>query len=133
MKQLILASLLIAIAGCGTVSKSERGELNQAAATFEYGEEPTPAAIEAAIRERMVTYLKDPASAQYQLGKPTKGWMKGNPLAGGKVAYGWQVKALINSKNSYGGYTGFQEYLFLIHAGKVIDAARGFDGHWLPL
>jgi len=108
-----------------TTIVAERERLNQAAASFDCGREPTQSEIEAAVSQRMVEYLKDPGSAQYQVQEaPRKGWMKVDPKIGADAEFGWDVTVLINAKNSYGGYIGFQKFRFLIRDGAVVRGIR---------
>jgi hypothetical protein len=62
--------------------------------------------------------LKDPVSAQYRFSEPRKGLLK--PWSGGKF-YGYLVLTAINAKNSYGGYTGFKNAMFVIRNGQVVQ------------
>ncbi|WP_322071001.1 hypothetical protein [Paraburkholderia bannensis] len=70
--------------------------------------------------------LKDPDSARYQyLGMPVRAWG-----GHGSGKFGYAVCALINAKNSYGGYVGARPNYFLIRDGRVVRAIEG-DGQFV--
>lgn len=78
--------------------------------------EPAGAKLAAADAEQLIraelhSYLKDPESAQLRL---TRGPVLTRVDAGEGAYSGWLVCADVNAKNSYGGYIGFERYLFVI-------------------
>jgi hypothetical protein len=66
----------------------------------------------------MDDHLKDPGSAQYEIGVPTKGKVFRGLLNGGDI-YGWVVDAKINAKNAFGGYTGKKLYRFVFRDSEI--------------
>lgn len=91
----------------------------------DYG--PRPDNFEELVKAWAEQNLKDPDSARYnRISKPRKEFMVANL----KPFFGWSVCADINSKNSYGGYTGAQTHWFLIRDGKIerAQSAVGFPG-----
>jgi hypothetical protein len=69
------------------------------------------------IHRYNMTILKDPGSAQYE------GWR--GPRTGymsviGDTTYGYNVCVLINAKNGFGAYTGFEPAGYLIRNGQVL-------------
>ncbi|WP_310614113.1 hypothetical protein [Limnohabitans sp.] len=116
MKKLISALAIASLAGCATPPTRE--EISQA----DYGTPMTPAQCQATAEAFIKSTLKDPSSAQFiSKGPCFAGWTKASPILGGQVNYGYQQEGAVNSKNSYGGYAGFQQYTAIIKNGVVID------------
>jgi hypothetical protein len=75
---------------------------------FDYGPEPT-IDTSAPIVSHMEGVLKDPESARYRnFTEPQEYWIK---TADGDYWTGHAVYFQVNAKNSYGGYTGWTQYL----------------------
>ena len=71
-----------------------------------------PSNIDQKIINHFETVLKDPSRAKYRIGTPFKAYQNVGLVGGGGIAWaGYTVNVNINSKNSYGGYTGFTPYL----------------------
>ena len=70
----------------------------------------------------MASMLKDPDSAKYQFKEPYKAYVTHYPdqLFPDKTEYGWIIRVGVNAKNSFGGYTGYQLYRFLVRDEKLI-------------
>jgi hypothetical protein len=100
--------------GCATPPTRE--ELQMA----DYG--PAPADYQATIKTFMERVLKDPESARYDFRKTPVQGFSGNPRE-----YGWVTCVGINAKNSFGGYTGVQQYFFLIRYDSIVRTIAG-DG-----
>jgi len=66
-------------------------------------------------------YLKDPESTKIEWGEFKKGWMREAPIFGCKLRFGYILKANINSKNSFGGYTGYKPYQFFFFNGSIVS------------
>lgn len=84
---------------------------------------PYPANYDQIIHTELDNLLKDPGSAQVKISRPPR---KGTRLVNGatfwrpaETAEIYFVCYQINSKNSYGGYVGFHQYLFGITNGTV--------------
>ncbi len=78
-----------------------------------------------------MTYrLKDADSAKYQWGTVDRGFVKDAPIIGGHIYTGYVLHALVNAKNSYGGYSGFEEYTFLFRDGQI---ARAYHQSGIPI
>jgi PDZ domain len=85
----------------------------------DYGSYPND--YENIIKNYMQDILKDPESARYTfLDSPKTGW-------NGKTGFGYFTCAYVNSKNSYGGYSGKRLAYFMIQNGKVTDSVYGKD------
>jgi hypothetical protein len=68
----------------------------------------------------LTLHLKDSESARYQWGVIQRGYTKDPLISGGAVNYGYLLPVLVNAKNSYGGYTGFEQWGFLFHNGSLL-------------
>lgn len=120
----LIALSVIALSGCATPSTPQL-------ATAEFG--APPADVERAAKDYFATRLKDPMSAQYTIGKTYK---MGCSTLDGRPWSGWVADIGVNSKNSYGGYTGMQtvrlffkgdevfRYSSLSSMERMLDACR---------
>ena len=66
--------------------------------------------------------LKDPESGKVQIGDIRRGWLSvpDKPGTSAQLMYGWFVDVQVNARNSFGGYTGFQTWLFMFRDGQVV-------------
>ncbi len=64
-----------------------------------------PASYEEVIRGRLATTLKDPYSAQVEIGRPSLGQCQRGIYG---TFHGWVVPVTVNAKNGFGAYTGYQ-------------------------
>ncbi|WP_395406253.1 hypothetical protein ACHMW6_06160 [Pseudoduganella sp. UC29_106] len=109
-----VAVLIVAISGCASPPTT------QELALADYG--PAPKNYKVTVTAHMQMLLKDPDSARYGFYiEPVKGY------AGRQRVFGWATCVMINAKNSFGGYTGAQQYFFLIRNDKIVfyDATDG--------
>jgi hypothetical protein len=114
MRSAATAILILILTGCTTMPVPN--------AAADYGAPPTNYVV--AVHAYFDSTMKDPTSVQYRdISQPTKGYVAhgGGVLASKYVTYGWDVKATINAKNSYGGYVGFKTYTFLFRGDKIAD------------
>ncbi|GAB7562619.1 hypothetical protein LG202_06580 [Methylobacillus methanolivorans] len=77
-----------------------------------------PENYEDIVKNTLTYSLKDPDSAKINFqNSPKKFWI------GSKSSrkFGYGVCALVNAKNSYGGYTGSEAWAFIIRNGVVVD------------
>lgn len=76
----------------------------------------------------MAASLKDPESARYTFQPTFKGYSQDGSLAtnGGRVLYGYVAPVLVNAKNSYGGYTGNHQYVFMFSNGVIYDTTLNY-------
>lgn len=73
-----------------------------------------PADIETPVRAHFEQTLKDPESARFRFGSPLKAHANWGILDGAKIRWvGYMVPIEVNAKNSYGGYTGYKQYMAL--------------------
>jgi hypothetical protein len=94
----------------------------------EFGAQPV--GVEKALREQILAALKDPESAriEFQEARPTWGRVVGQP----DTVFGWEVIAMVNAKNSYGGYTGAKPWSFMLRDGRLLSTTRLGNGFELP-
>jgi len=104
--------LAFLLGGCASVTQKEIESAN-------FGQKPIN--YQQDIRNLMSRILKDPGSATYEFGEPRKGMTQDGWAVGGKKHFGYIVPALINAKNSFGGYTGAKRYYFLFSEGQVME------------
>lgn len=111
----VLASLVLS--GCAKQLPPSQAQISAAS----YGELPKD--YQEQIKNHFNATLKDPYSAQYKFLPTFKGYSQDGPWSqsGGKVTFGWVSPVLVNAKNSYGGYTGDQKYVFIFSGGVMYD------------
>lgn len=91
-----------------------------------------PSNIMSGVQDIAQGYLKDPYSAQYQIGAVYPGYCKAGWLNGNGISWkGWAVNVLINARNSYGGYTGYQSHTVLFVGDQAVRIMEGenFGAH----
>lgn len=85
-----------------------------------------PVRYEQSIPEALSLALKDPDSAKYKFLPPVKGYQNNGLVYGGRVTWmGYMVLALVNAKNSMGGYTGYESYTFYFAGERVVSWHKG--------
>lgn len=113
MKNSILGMLLACtLAGCAIAPT------NLQLAHGDFGTSTTQDEAVAAVNTYFASHLKDPMSAQISCGDVNTGWMR----AMNGLNYGYFITCSVNAKNSYGGYTGAEDYNLLMHDGVVTIA-----------
>lgn len=121
-KNISLAFALLALCGCS---------FQRPASDADYGTMPTEKSypvIENDIRDK----LKDPDSAKFEHnGFPNKVYVNDGLINGGKVSFtGWEVIVLVNGKNGYGGYVGFQPWTcFLKNDSEAHCSSGNLEGN----
>ncbi|MGC1034166.1 hypothetical protein [Pantoea agglomerans] len=80
------------------------------------------------IKKYMTSILIDPESARYTFEPPFKAYSQDGSLSStaGGVVYGYAAGVQVNAKNSYGGYTGNQLYVFMFSNGVMYDTTMNF-------
>ena len=126
MKKILGAALLVistlAITACAPKPPSL-----VAISTANYGSLPSD--YQQQIKDRISSVLKDPESARYAFEPPFKGYSQDGSMSstGGGVTYGYVAGVQVNAKNSYGGYTGNQLYVFIFSNGVMYDTSANFS------
>lgn len=124
MRGVLLGALVLSVlllSGCGVQPTKEQ------LAAADYG--AFPRNYKPKIEAFMSGILKDPESAKYRYSMPCQGYWS-NPAIGRwcEIHYGWIVDCEVNAKNSFGGYTGFKPYRFLLR-GESIDGEAFSAGY----
>ena len=102
---------LLFISGCASYS-------NEELVSLDYGEYPTE--YQSIVQGYFNKTLKDPMSAVIQYrAMPSKVWQNGSVIS--TKNHGWGVCVSVNAKNSFGAYTGFRLYGFLIRDGRIVQ------------
>jgi hypothetical protein len=78
-------------------------------------------------------YLKDPFSAQKRWQPLERGWIREAPIDGGSLIFGYRLAGEINAKNSFGAYTGFKTYIFMIRNGEMVGVYQPSDGRLVKI
>jgi len=126
MKRVLLAAIVISssvlMVGCAPKPPSQ-----VAISSADYGTLPND--YQQQIKNHMASVLKDPESARYTFEPPFKGYSQDGSLSptSGGVRYGQIVGVQVNAKNSYGGYTGNQLYVFMFSDGVIYDTTSNFQ------
>ncbi len=125
MKNLFGLLLLAVCCSCSTVPSAEDVK------DQDHG--PVPVAYESKVKDALELSLKDPRSAEFKFLAPYKSFLHRQGILVDKsqrgTVYGWSVPVLVNAKNSYGGFTGFERYTFVFRDGQLI-AWQDSRGLW---
>lgn len=121
MVAVIVAASALALAGCAPKPPSQV-EIS----TAQYGSLPND--YQQLIKNHMNSILKDPESARYTFEPPFKAYSQDGSLSStnGGVMYGYVAGVQVNAKNSYGGYTGNQLFVFMFSNGVMYDTTANF-------
>jgi len=111
---LITASLLLA--GCYGPPTAQ-----EVAAVGGYGA-PLTIDYQAAAKAWLLSYLRDPYTAQYIFSQPFPGTVRLAPDEGFKLLAGYKVIGHVNARGYFGRYYGFQPFLFLFRDNQLIFA-----------
>jgi len=126
MKKLTAAVLIFLLLEACTVPV-DRSEIENAKYPPSSTEEETISWIKVILSE----VLKDPESLKLQCKPTRKGWAR--QYRDSQPKFGWLTRCLVNSKNSFGGYTGNQPYVFLRSSSgiEMLDESkfRSFEEH----
>lgn len=114
MRLISLVSLSLLLQACAQQPTSQQVK------SADYGTKPSIAECSALVEEKVGSIMKDPSSLQWQHNDCVEGYWSSVPMLGLPIAYGYYQTGSVNGKNSYGAYTGFQQYQALIRNGVVI-------------
>lgn len=115
---LLMTTCLITLSGCATVPTQDQID------AADYGSPMVQAEAENLAKQWFANVLKDPESARYQWNKFEKGWAAASLLDGGDHLFGYLLYCKVNAKNSFGGYTGFQNYVFVYKNNQITGVWR---------
>jgi hypothetical protein len=133
-KKKISMCVAVLLSFVGFIGCASSAKVDSDAAQLGYGE-PLTANYQDIIKAFMEVRLKDSSSAIYKFTKePYKAIISKSRIQGrGIDANGWLVTVLINAKNSYGGYSGFDQYEFMLRDNRVIRYRSGDSITWYKL
>ena len=122
LKIAILATMFL-IVGCMSTPKQGFSS------TLHYGEEPKN--LEEVTKQHFYYILKDPLSAVYELDPSAAKVYSYNPFSPENTDlanWGWLITGRLNSKNSFGAYTGWSKFYLIYRDGKVFEYEIQGDG-----
>lgn len=117
----LLAIFSVLLSGCGIAYQSNRSQLLKTATVQDYGIQP-PDNYKEIEKSLIVSKLKDPDSAKFQFGSIYRDAIPGG-FTSPKAVLVWRHDVMVNAKNSYGGYVGFQPYRFAWRDGRIFAVA----------
>src|ERR1044071_7636831 len=109
--------VFLTLASCGMAYEANKQQLLRTAKAGDYGP-PPPANHQNIERSIILSTLKDPESARFQFAPLARDAIPQANLSPTPVLV-WMQMVSVNAKNSYGGYTGAQDYYFCWRNGKV--------------
>lgn len=127
MKKIIFLVALIMTSGFLTTGCAPKPPSQVEISSANYGSLPED--YQQQIKNYMASALKDPESARYTFEPPFKAYSQDGSMAStsGGVIYGYASGVQVNAKNSYGGYTGNQLYVFMFSNGVMYDSTLNFQ------
>ncbi|KII11770.1 hypothetical protein OO25_19690 [Phaeobacter sp. S60] len=127
MKPFFLAALAVAlVSGCAQVPSAVETQ------NADYGRPIPQSECEKVAKRNISSVLKDPGSAQYRHGTCRKIAVHSIPAFGLPKQYGYAIVTDVNSRNNFGGDTGFQRWETLIRDGRAIRRTHPRDGFQIP-
>lgn len=134
MKRIAVLTVAAALlAGCATQAQKADEAFEAYKATLpepNAGYGGFPDNYQELIKAYMAETLKDPESARYsEFSAPRKE----HAIASRRAIYGYSSCVLVNAKNSYGGYTGSQQYWFFFQNGKIVRTQNATTGRIIYL
>ena len=114
--RLVSLALVLLLSAC--TMPPTKGDL----ASADYGTALIEQDAQAIAQAFLNSYLKDPESAVIEWKAFKKSWLREGLIHGGSVNYGYRLDARIKAKNSFGAYTGYKQYMFMLKNRKVISA-----------
>jgi len=119
MRLFLCTFFVFCLAGCVHTPTPEQ------IAFADYGSYPNN--YQELIQQYFSKTLLDPYSAQYSDWRgPSQGYWA-RPF-GGEPIFGYRACVEVNAKNRMGGYTGSQQYFFMIRNGDIIYEDGGYTG-----
>lgn len=126
MKKLVAVALCAILGGCYQTSSSSNGSASAGIPLASPDQlRDLTAAEKAVLAKGFAAGLKDPASAKFEWAKIQKSLPMDGPL---------EYCAVVNAKNSFGGYVGAAPFLgiIMIVNGKIITGSMGAVGDTDP-
>lgn len=116
----VLLALVLPVEAC-TAPPPTAAEM----AAADFGKAPDMGTIKPLAEEFVRSRLKDPSSAEFRwvVEIPTATWFDGS-----KRVFCWGTKAMVNAKNSYGGYVGEAMWEFFWRGDRMIGYGAPYRG-----
>lgn len=111
--RMLLCVMVMMLGGCASAPTADE------MASADYGGPISQEDAKAKALALLKTTLKDPTSAEIDWGYVSTGWVRTAPLEGGRLMWGYILDAKVNSKNGFGGYTGYSPMKFLFRDGEL--------------
>lgn len=120
MKTIIVLAIFIIISGCASLEAYRWRPIMEGA---DYGVYPND--YRDIVKKWYSLHLKDPSSVIFlKFSKPRKDYVITDSFKK-EAIFGHSICATVNSKNSYGGFTGATDHWFLIRNGVLVSNLRG--------
>ncbi|AYN10175.1 MULTISPECIES: hypothetical protein [Pseudomonas] len=116
--RVFIAFAVAVIAGCAS------GPTPEQIANADYGTPIDQDQAEVRVKEYFEGVLKDPDSAKYKFSPIQKSHIVSSAWEGRQLYAGYVMTVKVNAKNSYGGYTGNEDYVFLFHNGVLTKGLK---------
>lgn len=130
MKNLAMVLLLALLCGCGLAYEAKKSQLQKTATEADYGPRPPTNHIEFE-RSLILAGLRDAESARFQEPRAPIKFIMQKGIGSPTPVLVWVSSWLVNAKNAYGGYTGFQIHEFAWRDGKIVAVYSPANGFWL--
>lgn len=145
---LVLAMVVVVGTGCVTMEQRIDNKVaNDQARNYAIAEHglqsvekvpPLPKNWQKIVKTAVAGMLKDPDSAKYTFPENPKfysfsnsgAWFKGQYRVSTSPLLGYAGLVFVNAKNSYGGYTGNQPWLYMITNGEISLLDTNPNGIW---
>jgi hypothetical protein len=114
MKWFLSIALLLLLGGCGGMNIPNEKIINA-----NYGSMPSYEEAIESTKKYLDKILIDPESLRLDCSDQIrKGWARDNMYD--EPIFGYLIRCDVNSKNSFGGYTGNKDYVFVINGSKAL-------------
>jgi hypothetical protein len=121
------ATATVALAGCGISFRNSADEFQRTQPPSAWGKAP-PTGHQDAEKQFVLRTLKDSESARFEHRAPER-WLSPVSQTDPGVVPTWRSVLRVNAKNSYGGYTGFQEWQFFYYDGELSSVSTPSTGY----
>jgi hypothetical protein len=124
-----MAILMFSLSGCGIAYNIKRNEMLKTATEADFGPRP-PSNYQETEKQMILDTLKDPDSAKFKFVEKIENTTIQKGFGSPTPILVWISEVWVNAKNSYGGYTGEQRYLFAWKDGKIIATSSPDSVMW---
>lgn len=116
-RKIMMPLVILAFVGCAAVNKPTPEQI----ASANYGKYPDD--YKEIVQRYVSRILIDPDSAKFS---EWRGPSQGYWYDYGSTFFGYRICVEVNAKNRMGGYTGRQQYYFLIKDGLIVKTDGGY-------